>query len=55
MTNPYNPYFNYMQPQIPRVEPMQQMYRPANVGLQGKIVDSLDVVKAIDFPLDRKY
>ena len=57
--NGYNPYFNYMQPQMPRMDqtyaqpqpqPMQQYKQP--IGLQGKSVDSLDVVKAIDIPLD---
>ena len=62
MFNNYNPYYNYMQPQIPRVDqpftqqpptqqPIQPMYKP-NVGLQGKSVDSLEVVKAMDIPLD---
>lgn len=36
------------QPQfIPPAQPIQQ-----NTGLQGKIVDSVDVVKAMDIPLD---
>lgn len=56
----YNPYYNYMQPQIPRVEPQftqpqqppQQAMFKQPVGLQGKSVDSLDVVKAMDIPLD---
>lgn len=64
--NTYNPYF--MQPQMQRmqsVQPMQPvqpiepqmqqttqpMYRQS-LGLQGKSVDSLDVVKAMDIPLD---
>lgn len=62
MFNNYSPYYNYMQPQIPRVDqpftqqpptqqPIQPMYKP-NVGLQGKSVDSLEVVKAMDIPLD---
>lgn len=52
---------NNMQPQTPRYQPMeqqfnqyaqpQQMYKQS-VGLQGKSVDSLDVVKAMDIPLD---
>lgn len=58
--NEYNPYF--MQPQMQRLQQMEQqynqqysrpqqpMYRP--VGLQGKSVDSMDMVKAIEFPLD---
>ena len=45
--SPYNPYVNYIQPQL---QPLQQ-FKPM-VGLQGKSVDSLDVVKAIDIPLD---
>ena len=45
--NPYNPYFNYIQPQP---QPLQQFKQ--SIGLQGKSVDSLDVVKAIDIPLD---
>lgn len=53
--NPYNPYYNYnTQPQpqqIPKQNP--QMYKPQNgVILQGKVVDSLDVVKATDIPYD---
>lgn len=62
MFNNYNPYYNYMQPQIPRVDnqfaqqpPAQQnippMYKQNN-SLQGKSVDSLEVVKAMDIPLD---
>ena len=53
--NPYNPYFNYnqqsQQMQTPRQN--QQIYKPQNsIGLQGKVVDSLDVVKATDIPYD---
>lgn len=59
MFNNYNPYYNYMQPQIPRVDPryyqnmqnQQQMYNQPQ-GLQGKSVDSVEVVKAMDIPLD---
>lgn len=56
--NPYNPYgqynpynnYNYNQ-QVLRQN--QQMYKPqATTGLQGKVVDSLDVVKATDIPYD---
>ena len=64
--NAYNPYF--MQPQMQRMQPVQPMqpiqpiepqmqqttqpmYRQS-LGLQGKSVDSLDVVKAMDIPLD---
>lgn len=48
--NPYMSYGNYynQQPQ----QPIQQnMYRNT-MGLQGKQIDSLDVVKATDIPLD---
>ncbi len=51
----YNPY--YIQPQVGRMnqqyippQPQQPMYNPS--GLQGKSVDSLEVVKAMDIPLD---
>ena len=55
--NPYNSYYNYGQqtqqiPQQMQRQP-QQIYKPQNiVGLQGKVVDSLDVVKATDIPYD---
>ena len=56
----FNPY--YTQQQIPRVQPIQPMeqqynqftqpqYKASN-SLQGKTVDSIDVVKATDIPLD---
>lgn len=52
--NPYNnPYPNYNQSmqQIPQIRPNQ--YKPQNsIVLQGKVVDSLDVVKATDIPYD---
>lgn len=69
--NYYNPYMqNQFVPQQRFVpdqqftnqfnQPMQQpiqnntpAYKPT--GLQGKIVDSIDVVKATDVTLDRKY
>lgn len=45
--NPYfNPYFN-TQPQ--QVSPAPMRY---NTGLQGKSIDNLEVVKAMDIPLD---
>lgn len=55
MFGPYNQY--YVQPQMGRVNqytpPQQPIYNnPTN--LQGKTVDSLEVVKAMDIPLDRK-
>lgn len=51
--NPYtNPYLNYNQ-QAQQQTPIsrQNQYRPQN-SLQGKVVDSLDVVKATDIPYD---
>lgn len=49
--NPYMNYGNYYNQQ-PQQQTMQQnMYRAA-MGLQGKQIDSLDVVKATDIPLD---
>ena len=58
----YNPYY---QPQMNRYQPMEyQQYQPSYpqntqtyqqqgiVGLQGKIVDSVDVVKSMDINLD---
>jgi len=55
--NPYNPYYTYnnyntQAQQMPR-QPQQPTYKPQNlVMLQGKVVDSLDVVKATDIPYD---
>ena len=56
--NPYNPYnnpyynnYNQQLQQIPRQN--QQLYKSQNTAvLQGKVVDSLDVVKATDIPYD---
>lgn len=57
-----NPYFNQQQrfqniPNQQYIPPMQQPMTtipPMNtqVGLQGKVVESIDVVKAMDIPLD---
>ena len=45
--NPYfNPYFNAQPQQVP---PTPMRY---NTGLQGKSIDNLEVVKAMDIPLD---
>ena len=45
--NPYfNPYFNTQPQQVP---PTPMRY---NTGLQGKSIDNLEVVKAMDIPLD---
>ena len=57
---PFNPYFGQpVQPQIQRMQqpmPQQIINQPVqpiqNIGLQGKSVDSIDVVKAMDIPLD---
>lgn len=49
----YQPYVNPVQPPIQ--QPNIQSYTPQTVqvqGLQGKTVDSIDVVKAMDIPLD---
>lgn len=54
--NLYNPYYNYN----PQSQPMQQVpkqnqqpgYRAPGTVLQGKVVDSLEVVKATDIPYD---
>lgn len=63
----YNQFYNQgMQPLQPMqpIQPMQQMQRPVeqqytpqpvykpSITLQGKTVDSVDVVKAMDIPLD---
>lgn len=63
MYNPYNPYNNqFFNPQsqnryqpmemsMPQQNPVQGQINRSN-GLSGKLVDSIDVVKAIDIPLD---
>lgn len=60
----YNQFYGQvpMQPiqaQMPKIQPMEQSYpqytqQPVykQIGLQGKSVDSIDVVKAMDIPLD---
>lgn len=62
MYEPYNPYniynpyynnFNQQSQQIQNPRLSQQIYKPQQqTGLQGKVVDSLDVVKATDIPYD---
>lgn len=55
-----NPYFNQQQrfqPVINQTQPMQQYIQPIQptnnpFGLLGKVVESIDVVKAMDIPLD---
>ena len=52
MFNSYNqnPYFNpYLNAQPQPVPPTPMRY---NTGLQGKSIDNLEVVKAMDIPLD---
>lgn len=64
----YNPYYpQQLQPQAQRLQQLEQQYpqyaqpqyTPPQykqpLGLQGKSVDSLEVVKAMDIPLDRNY
>lgn len=41
-----------MQPMQQRVQPEQFINNTKPLGLQGKIVDNVDVVKATDIPLD---
>lgn len=63
--NQYNPYMNYLQPQYGQQYGQQSYTLPMQNGvvnnqntttnsqrLQGKIVESIDVVKGIDIPLD---
>ena len=57
--NPYyQNYQNRFQPMgipntQPYIQPMAQPIPPnTNIGLQGKTVESIDVVKAMDIPLD---
>lgn len=68
MYNPYqfaNPYYmpnnrfqnpeqfqNQQIPQQPSYPQNPQSYPQPSVGLQGKLVDSIDTVKAMDIPLD---
>lgn len=63
----YNQFYGQMQMQLPKMQPTQpvqpvqpmqtiEQYQPQQIykqiGLQGKSVDSIDVVKAMDIPLD---
>lgn len=55
--NPYNPYYPYNYNQQFQSQQMSkqnsQMYKPqTGFAIQGKVVDSLDVVKATDIPYD---
>ena len=62
MYNMYNPYYRTnpftQSQQVPQYQtPTYQppAYQPQPSGIQGKTVDSLDVVKAMDIPLDREF
>lgn len=51
--NPYQQMQPMQQPMVQQQPIMQQSMQPIQpVGLQGKSVDSIDVVKAMDIPLD---
>jgi len=54
MFETYNPYSSYNQYYGYNQQPRQAapMYKPTPSVLQGKVVDSLDVVKATDIPYD---
>jgi len=56
--NNYNPQQmaiqNQYQQQSQNIYKSQPQIQP-NFGLQGKVVDSIDVVRATDIPLDREY
>lgn len=48
----YQPQFNYQQQmQQPIQQPVSQIMQQ-QVGLQGKMIDNIDVVKSLDIPLD---
>lgn len=53
MYNMYNQFYRspFIQPQ-PQPQYQQPVYQPQPTGIQGKTVDSLEVVKAMDIPLD---
>ena len=58
--NPYNQYYNqprYQQPiqsiqQVPPIQPIQPLSDTKPIGLQGKLIDSIEVTKAMDINLD---
>lgn len=62
MYNTYNPYLNrfYGQPQANTPQPMEMSAQPQNVSqiglnrafLNGKQVESIDIVKSLEIPLD---
>lgn len=52
--NPYNQYYTqprYQQP-MQQVQPIQPITDAKPMGLQGKLIDSIDVAKAMDINLD---
>ena len=55
--NNYNQYYNqprYQQPiqQVQPIQPIQPLSDTKPIGLQGKLIDSIDVAKAMDINLD---
>lgn len=48
---PDQQYVNQFNQQAQQAQ-VNPVYKPVNVSLQGKTVDSIDVVKAMDIPLD---
>lgn len=57
----YNQFYNQGIQQMPKIQPMEQQYQPQytqtqqvynSLGLQGKSVASIEIVKAMDIPLD---
>lgn len=49
---PYNYYTNQYIPNPYYLRPQEQMQYNRPSGLQGKMIDNIEVVKAIDIPLD---
>ena len=47
-----NPYYNFMQSPLSRNQYTQSQPAIYPIGLQGKSIDNLEVVKAMDIPLD---
>lgn len=53
--NPYNQYYGqprYQQPMQQPIQPIQPISDTKPIGLQGKLIDSIDVAKAMDINLD---
>lgn len=53
--NPYNQYNSYGQQQLMQQQPIQQTPQPQQPMIYGKVVDGIDVVRAIDIPLGNTY